>query len=96
MQPFSKIGVNFAEPLYVKVAGTGKKKVYIAFFSCCVTRAIHLELLQDLAAEAFRRALKRFTARGVPTLINPTMLKHFKQLKRNLTTCSKVKLLEIN
>ena len=42
---FSKVGVDFAGPLYVKAATGGVRKVYIALFSCCVTRAIHLELV---------------------------------------------------
>ena len=48
----------------------GMEKVYIALFSCCVTRAIHLELVEDLSAAAFRRCLRRFAARyGTPALI---------------------------
>lgn len=35
----------------------GKKgemeKVYIALFSCCVIRAVHLELVEDLSAAPF-------------------------------------------
>ena len=56
--PFSKVGVDFAGPLYVKGKIGGEEKVYIALFSCCVTRAIHLELVQqDLTSQTFRRAL---------------------------------------
>lgn len=51
--PFSKVGVDFAGPLHVKAPTGGMKKVYIALFSCCVTRALHLELVEDLSAETF-------------------------------------------
>jgi len=75
---FSKVGVDFAGPLYVKAATGGMQKVYIALFSCCITRAIHLELVEDLSAEAFRRALRRFAARrGTPTLIVSNNTKTF-------------------
>ena len=69
--PFSKVGVDFAGPLYVKCSGTSEmSKAYIALFSCCVTRAVHLELVEELSAPVFRLCLRRFTARrGVPTLI---------------------------
>ena len=50
---FSKVGVDFAGLLYVKERTTTIKKVYIALFSCCVTRAIHLELVEDLSTGAF-------------------------------------------
>ena len=42
--PFSRVGVDFAGPLYVKSKKGEMEKVYIALFSCCVTRAVHLEL----------------------------------------------------
>ena len=51
---FSKVGVDFAGPLSVKGATGGMRKVYITLFSCCVSRAIHLELVEDLSAKAFR------------------------------------------
>ena len=43
----------------------GVEKVYVALFSCCVTRAV-----EDLSAEAFTSCLRRFIARnGTPELI---------------------------
>ena len=41
--PFSRVGVDFAGPLCVKSKTGGMVKVYIAPFSCCMTRAIHLQ-----------------------------------------------------
>ena len=59
--------------------------MYIALFSCCVTRAIHLELVEDLSAEAFRRALRRFAARrGTPTLIVSDNAKTFQATEKAL------------
>ena len=40
---FSKVGVDFAGPLYAKDSGD-MVKVYIALFTCCITRAIYLDL----------------------------------------------------
>ena len=50
--PFSRVGIDFAGPLYAKDASGEMKKVYIALFSCCVTRAVHLELVDEMLAEA--------------------------------------------
>ena len=58
--PFSKVGIDFAGPLFVKVCADCSNKVYVALFSCCVTRAIHLELVRDLSADTFLRSLRRF------------------------------------
>eukprot|EP00795_Rhopilema_esculentum_P005673 gene5673-10913_t len=70
---FTNVAVDFAGPLYVKDIYTKTdrmNKCYIALFSCANTRAIHLELVPDLFAETFIRALKRFTARrGLSKLI---------------------------
>ena len=45
-------------------------KVWVALFTCSVTRGIHLETVEDLLAEAFLDALKRFVAtKGVPKRI---------------------------
>ena len=56
--PFSRVDVHFAGPLYVKSKTGGMEKVYIALFLCYMTRAIHLELVADLSAAAFRRCLR--------------------------------------
>ncbi len=66
--PFTYTGVDFAGPLHVKEANDTSSKVWISLFTCCVTRAVHLDLVQDLSAPSFLRCLKRFTARrGIPT-----------------------------
>ena len=46
--PFSKVGVDFGGPLFVRCCAKCSSKVYIALFSCCVTKAIHLELVRNL------------------------------------------------
>ncbi len=56
--PFSKIGVDFAGPLYCKGSRGSTTKAYITLFTCCVTRAVHLGLTQDLHATSFLNALK--------------------------------------
>ena len=70
--PFSQVGIDFAGPLFVKQVqgGNCSSKVYIGLFSCCVTRAIHLELVHNLSAETFLCCLRRFAAwRGVRSYV---------------------------
>ena len=82
--PFDKVGVDFAGPLYVK-KGKAMSKAYIALFSCCVTRAIHLELVEDLSAPTFKRCLRRFiAARGKPSLIVSDNAKTFRGVSKIL------------
>ncbi|XP_046841149.1 uncharacterized protein LOC124435254 [Xenia sp. Carnegie-2017] len=84
-EPFSKTGVDFAGPLYVKNAPGGTDKVYIALFSCCVTRALHLDLVKDLSADEFVRCLRRFAARrGTPSLMVSDNAKTFKATVKTL------------
>ena len=84
--PFSKVGIDFAGPLFVKdLKSKDMHKAHIAIFSCCVTRAIHLKLVNDLSAETFRRTLRRFAAcRGTPCLIVTDNAKTFKAAAKAL------------
>ena len=77
--PFSKSGVDFAGPLYVKSSTGEMNKCYIALFTCCVTRAVHLELVENLLASTFVNGLRRFCSRrGTPTLMVSDNAKTFK------------------
>ena len=76
--PFSTVGIDFAGPLYVKTK-KGMSKCYIALFSCCVTRAVHLELVYDLSTPTFICCFRRFCARrGTPSIIVSDNAKTFK------------------
>lgn len=69
-RPFSKCGVDYAGPIYVKdgtLRTTKLIKTYICIFVCFATRATHLELVKDLSTSSFLNALKRFySRRGKP------------------------------
>ena len=83
--PFSRVGVDFAGPLYVKQKSGEMDKAYIALFLCCVTRAVRLELV-DLSTATFRRCLRRFIARnGTPALIVSDNAKTFQATPKALT-----------
>ena len=63
--PFTYTGVDYAGPLYTR--SDRANKVWICLFTCCVTRAVHLELVTDMSTDTFIRCLKRFAARrGMP------------------------------
>jgi len=56
--PFLRTGVDLAGLLYVK-GPTGRMNIgYSMLFSCCVTRVIYLELVDDLSAGAFLAPIK--------------------------------------
>ena len=63
----------------------GEAYIAIALFSCCVTRAVHLELVEDLSTGTFRRCLQRFIAkRGMPVLIVSDIAKTFQVTEKAL------------
>lgn len=65
-KPFTKVGVDYAGPITIrasKLRNAKHQKAYICIFICMTTKAIHIELVSDLTAEAFVAALKRFIAR---------------------------------
>ncbi len=86
--PFSYTAVDYAGPMYVgKQKGDKGKKVWICLFTCCVTRAIHLEIVCDMSTPTFIRALRRFSARrGFPKRILSDNAKTFKAASRFLQT----------
>ncbi len=57
--PFSSTGVDFAGPLYVRPSSPDTTiNVWICLFTCCITRAVHLDLVTDLFTGTFIRCLK--------------------------------------
>ena len=55
------------------------EKVYIALFTCSSTRAVHLDLVEDMSASTFLRCFRKFVARkGTPALVVSDNAKTFK------------------
>ena len=80
--PFAFTGLDYAGPLYLK--GTGNK-VWICLFTCCATRAVHLDLVVDMTATSFISCFRRFTARrGVPRKLISDNSKTFKAASKTI------------
>lgn len=65
-KPFTNTAVDYTGAIQIKVKnGRGVKifKAYIAIFVCMATKAIHIEAVSDLTADAFIAALRRFVSR---------------------------------
>lgn len=62
---FKHSGVDYAGPFMLKVRG-GRCKViekkWVAVFVCMVTKAVHLELVEDMSTAEFIQAFLRFTS----------------------------------
>lgn len=84
---FTFTGLDYAGPLYVKEAKRKtEKKVWICLYTCCVTRAVHLDIVPDLTPEAFLRSFRRFTARrGLPSSIVSDNGTTFKSASKQIT-----------
>ena len=67
--PFTAPGIDFLCPLYVKTREENPK-VWICLYTCCVVRALHLDVVPNLTSEGFMRSFRKFTARrGIPSTI---------------------------
>ena len=66
--PFSYTGVDYAGPLYVRPDHSRfEQKVWICLYTCCITRAVHIDIVSNLSTPCFIRSLKRFISRrGLP------------------------------
>lgn len=70
--PFTVTAVDFAGPfiIHYRLRGSKPTKVYLAVFVCFSTKAVHLELVEDLTVDALINCLIRFTnRRNCPTKI---------------------------
>ena len=86
---FTNTGIDFAGPLFVKRDSSkeqsGMEKVYIALYTCGSSRAVHIDVVPDLSAEAFIRSFKRFICRrGIPRLVVSDNAKTFKSAAKLL------------
>ena len=68
-QPFSHVGLDYFGPLYIKNQSSSQK-AWVCLITCMVTRAVHLELVDDFTSAEFLMAFRRFVARrGTPVLV---------------------------
>lgn len=76
--PFTNTGIDYFGPLYIKTKGD-TQKVWVCLYTCLVTRAVHLELMQDMSAYQFLLGFRRFIARhGKPNKVISDNASHFK------------------
>ena len=81
--PFTHTGVDFAGPLYVRQPEGTSSKVWICLYTCCVIRAVHLDLVPDISTTTLIRSLKRFASRrGLPARMVSDNGKTFKAAAR--------------
>jgi len=85
-RPYKAVAIDFTGHLMVK-EGKTVRKCYLCLFTCCATRNIHLEIVDDMSTLTFLRAFRRFCAAySVPEIIYCDNAKTFKasdtELKR--------------
>ncbi|XP_071171200.1 uncharacterized protein [Mytilus edulis] len=59
--PFTVTGVDFTGALNVRTKSNSISKAYICLFTCANTRAVHLEIVEDLTEQTFILAFRRFS-----------------------------------
>jgi hypothetical protein len=73
VRPFYNCGTDYAGPFLIKPHSLRKcslVEVYLCIFICFSTKAIHMEVVTSLSAEAYIAALTRFVSRrGLPANI---------------------------
>ena len=64
--PFTNVGVDVFGPWTISTrctqGGIAENKRWAVIFTCMVTRAVHIEVLESLSSSSFVNALRRFTA----------------------------------
>ena len=83
--PFTYVGLDYVGPLYVKSTNELDEKAWICLITCCVSRAVHLEVVPNMTSQAFLRSFRRFTARrSTPLLVISDNAKTFKAASKEL------------
>jgi len=88
-RPFSITGVDFAGPVMTRSGSRGRvnKKAWISLFICFATKAVHIEVVEDLTSQSFIAALRRFMARrGKPKEVWSDNGTNFVGARKELTT----------
>lgn len=96
LSPFSYCGVDYFDPLYVKV-GRKTEKRYGVLFTCLTIRAIHIEIANSLSTNSAILAILRFSSRrGLPLLLKSDNATNFKgasgELKQAIATLDQNKI----
>ena len=93
-RPFAISGVDFSGPHFVR-EGRGKRKVWIALFTCFVSRAIHLEAVPDLTAITFLQALRSLAWRkGAPRILLSDNATNFTKSRKLLAEIKEQKIVQ--
>ena len=76
--PFEAIGVDYTGSITVSLNGQDLK-MYIVLFTCAASRAIVLDIVEDLTADSFILAFRRFCANySIPQLVMSDNATYFK------------------
>ena len=88
--PFSHVGVDHTGSYVIRDPQGRKSKVYICLFVCTTTRAVHLEVVEDLTTSKFILCLRRLAAtKGMPKLILSDNHRTFIAGKPSCLICSR-------
>ena len=52
--PFAHFGIDCLGPLYIKNVFQETEKACVCLFTCCATRAVHLELTRSMTIESYQ------------------------------------------
>ena len=83
--PFHITDIDYAGPFTVKKGRPVMIKTYLALFVCFTSKAVHIEVIEDLSTADFLAGLKRFISRrGSPAEIHSDNGENFVGAKNDL------------
>ncbi|XP_055604218.1 uncharacterized protein LOC129752466 [Uranotaenia lowii] len=91
--PFARVGVDYCGPFKYRfpIRNSAPRICYVVIFVCLVTKACHIDMVQDLTTDGFIAALHRMIGRrGQPELILCDNATNFVGAKRELDDLRKM------